>query len=91
MTIEDFGRRVCDIGLRVDGADLAALEQSGENRPVVSAAVGTGGETVPHSDERILRQHAIKLRAAGSRLTQARKLLKRIFCHNQSPKFSYER
>ncbi len=42
MTIDDFGGRVRDIGLRVDAADLAALEEKDDNPPMLSSAVGTG-------------------------------------------------
>jgi hypothetical protein len=46
MAVDDLGERAGEIGLRIDAAELAGLDERGDDRPVFSAAVGTGEERV---------------------------------------------
>ena len=46
MAADDLGERVGEIGLRIDAAKLAGFDKRGDDRPVFSAAVGTGEERI---------------------------------------------
>jgi hypothetical protein len=46
VAIDDLGERVGEIGLRIDVAELAALDERGDDRPVFAAAVRPGEERV---------------------------------------------
>ena len=42
MSIDDLRQRVGDVGLRIDGVELAALDERRDGRPVLAAAVRAG-------------------------------------------------
>src|SRR5271167_3700436 len=46
MAVDDAGEHVGEIGLRIDAAQLAGLDQRGDHRPVLPASVGAGEERV---------------------------------------------
>ena len=46
MAPDDAGDDVGEVGLRVDAVQLAGLDERGEDRPVLGAAVGAGEESV---------------------------------------------
>jgi hypothetical protein len=46
MAVDDLGERVGEIDVRIDAVELAGFDQRGDDRPVFSAAVGTGEERI---------------------------------------------
>ena len=46
MSIDDLGQHVGQIGVGFDAAQLAVLDQRGDDGPVVAAAVGAGEERI---------------------------------------------
>src|SRR5271166_5091990 len=46
MAIDDLGDDVGQIGLRIDGVELAGFDQRGDDSPVLTAAVGAGEESI---------------------------------------------
>ena len=46
MAVDDPGDDVGEVGLRIDAVELAGLDQRGDDRPVLAAAVGAGEESV---------------------------------------------
>jgi hypothetical protein len=44
MAVDDLGARAGEIGLGIDAAGFAGFEQSGDDRPLFSAAVRAGEE-----------------------------------------------
>ena len=46
MAVDDPGDDVGDVGLRIDDVEFAGLDQRGDDRPVLAAAVGAGEERV---------------------------------------------
>ena len=46
VAVDDFRDDVGEIGLRVDGVELASLDERSDDGPMFTAAVGTGEERV---------------------------------------------
>jgi hypothetical protein len=46
MTVDQPGQDIFEIGLGIDGVEFAALDQGGEDGPVVGAVVGAGEQAV---------------------------------------------
>ena len=46
MAVDDLREDVGHIGLRIDAVDLAGLDKRGNDRPVLSPAIGTREESV---------------------------------------------
>ena len=46
MAVDDLGDDVGEIGLRIDAAEFAGLDQRGDDGPVLAAAVGAGEQRV---------------------------------------------
>ena len=46
MAVDDLGEDVGEVGVRIDAVELAGLDQRGDDRPVLAAAVGAGEERV---------------------------------------------
>jgi hypothetical protein len=44
MSVEDLGQRLDQVGVWLDAAEFAVLDQCGDDGPVVAAAIGTGEE-----------------------------------------------
>lgn len=46
MAVDDAGDHVREVGLGVDAVELAALDERGDDSPVLGAAVGAGEERI---------------------------------------------
>lgn len=46
MALDDAGDDVVEVGGGIDAVELAGLDERGEDRPVLGAAVGAGEEVV---------------------------------------------
>ncbi len=46
MAVDDLGEQVGEVGVRVDAAQFAGLDQLGDEGPISSALVGTGEERI---------------------------------------------
>ena len=46
MAVDDLGENVSHVCLRIDAAELAGLDERGDDRPVLGAAIGTSEESV---------------------------------------------
>jgi hypothetical protein len=46
MTVDDFGDDVGEVGERIDTGEFASLDQRGDDRPMLAAAVRAGEERV---------------------------------------------
>jgi hypothetical protein len=46
MAVDDAGDDIGEVGLRIDAAEFAGLDQRGDDRPVLGAAVGPGEERI---------------------------------------------
>ena len=46
MAVDDFGDDVGEIGEGIDAAELARLDQRGDNRPMLAAAVGAREQSI---------------------------------------------
>ena len=46
MAVDDLGDDVGEIGVRIDAAELAGLDQRRDDRPVLAAAVGAGEQRI---------------------------------------------
>jgi hypothetical protein len=46
MAVDDPCERVGEVGVRIDAAELAGLDQRGDDRPIVAAAIRAGEERI---------------------------------------------
>ena len=46
MIVDDFGDDVGEVGVRLDGVELAGFDQRRDDRPVLGPAVGSGEQSV---------------------------------------------
>ncbi len=46
MAVDDLGEDVGEVGVRVDAAELAGLDQRRDDRPVLAAAVGASEQRI---------------------------------------------
>jgi hypothetical protein len=46
MSVDDLGQHVGEVGVGLDDAEFAVLDQCDDDGPVVAAAIGTGEERI---------------------------------------------